>query len=81
MHAINKDLRQASYSPLLVETMRNLTLRELGLYALPDGRKFIAHANGQDGYSLFSLGAWGIGSKAEYLVRRDDSILSKGVPT
>jgi hypothetical protein len=56
-------------------------LRELGVYALPDGREFVAHAAGEAGYSLYTPRAWKTYGMAEYRVHPDGKILSKGIPT
>ena len=61
--------------------MHRFLLRERGVYALPDGRRFVAHASTPDSYSLFALRAWRQAAPAEYVLRPDGRILSKGVPT
>ena len=61
--------------------MHRFSLRERGVYALPDGRRFVAHAVTPDAYSLHSLRGWRRARPAEYLLRTDGRILSKGVPT
>ena len=33
-------------------------LRECGIYSLPDGREFVAHAVFRGGYILYTPGAW-----------------------
>ena len=60
--------------------MHRVSLRERGVYTLPDGRRFIAHASTTDTYSLYPLRMWQAG-RAEYVLRPDGRILSKGVPT
>lgn len=61
--------------------MQKIELRELGLYALSDGRKFVVHANSMHGYSLYSLQAWENNGAAEYIIAMDGKLLSKGIPT
>jgi hypothetical protein len=60
---------------------QELFLRELGIYSLPDGREFVAHAAGEAGYSLYTPSAWKTFGMAEYRVHPDGKILSKGIPT
>jgi hypothetical protein len=60
---------------------RELFLRELGVYSFPDGREFVAHAAGAEGYSLYTIRAWKTFGIAEYRVHADGKILSKGTPT
>lgn len=38
--------------------MPTISLREGGIYALPDGREFVAHAVFRGGYVLYTTGAW-----------------------
>ena len=38
--------------------MQSINLRECGIYTLPDGREFVAHAVFRGGYVLYTTGAW-----------------------
>ena len=61
--------------------MTEIELRECGLYAFPDERKFIVSASGGSGYSLFTPQSWARINSAEYRLDRNGRILSKGLPT
>ena len=54
-------------------------LRELGVYALPDGREFVVSTIYHDGCSLYAPPAWESFGLAEYWVDRDGRLLHKGV--
>ena len=69
------------YSKQSDTSKEELFLRELGVYSFPDGREFVAHAAGAEGYSLYTLRAWKTFGMAEYRVHADGRILSKGIPT
>lgn len=56
-------------------------LRERGIYQLPDKREFVVGMTDRSGFALFELFAWKYRGSAEYLVRADGKILSRGVPT
>jgi hypothetical protein len=56
-------------------------LRELGVYALPDGREFVVSTIYYDGCSLYSPKAWQTFGLAEYWVDRDGRLLHRGVPS
>lgn len=58
-----------------------MSLRERGVYRLTDGREFVVIAGERGEYILFNPHAWTYGGYAEYTVRSDGKILSKGVPT
>lgn len=55
--------------------------RELGVYELPDGRKFVASTLYDSGCALYPVRAWDAFGNAEYWVSKDGRILSRGVPT
>ena len=55
--------------------------RELGVYELPDGRKFVASTLYDSGCALYPLRVWDTYGNAEYWVSKDGRILSRGVPT
>ena len=62
--------------------MQPLTLREFGVYKLPDGREFVVGRREGHGYSLFTPVAWRGNGRAEYYVQEEDGrLLSKGTPT
>lgn len=72
-----------AYKPQAV-TSRNLPSarpRELGIYALPDGRKFVASTIHRDGCALYPVRTWEFYGNAEYWLGRDGRILSRGLPT
>ena len=54
-------------------------LRELGVYALPDGREFVVSTIYYDGCSLYTPHAWESFGLAEYWVDRDGRLLQSGV--
>jgi len=54
-------------------------LRELGVYALPDGREFVVSTIYYDGCSLYAPRAWESFGLAEYWVDRDGRLLQRGV--
>lgn len=68
---------QASPSKLT----RPSRLRELGIYELPDGRRFVVSTLHLDGCSLYPVRAWETYGNAEYWVNREGQILSRGIPT
>lgn len=56
-------------------------LRELGVYALPDGREFVVSTIYHDGCSLYTPHAWETFGTAEYWVDREGRLLHRGVPS
>ena len=56
-------------------------LRELGVYALPDGREFVVSTIYHDGWSLYTPHAWQTFGTAEYRVDMDGRLLHQGVPS
>jgi hypothetical protein len=54
-------------------------LRELGVYALPDGREFVVSTIYHDGCSLYAPRTWETFGLAEYWVDRDGRLLHRGV--
>jgi hypothetical protein len=56
-------------------------LREQGIYALPDGREFVAHAVFRGGYILFTPGDWEFLGPHLYETNVAGQIRSKGRPT
>jgi len=60
---------------------RKPRLRELGVYALPDGREFVVSTIYYDGCSLYSPQAWQTFGLAEYWVDRDGRLLHRGMPS
>jgi hypothetical protein len=57
------------------------TLRAGGIYRLPDEREFVVGINDRNDYILFGVFTWKYGGAAQYLIRADGKVLSKGVPT
>lgn len=56
-------------------------LREQGIYALPDGREFVAHAVFRGGYVLYTPGDWEFSGMHFYETNAAGQIRSKGQPT
>ena len=56
-------------------------LREQGIYALPDGREFVAHAVFRGGYVLYATGDWEFSGLHVYETNVEGQIRSKGRPT
>jgi hypothetical protein len=56
-------------------------LRNLGIYALPDGREMIADVLYRDGASLYSERSWEGHGLAEFRVGRDGRLISGNQPT
>lgn len=52
-------------------------LRELGIYALPDGGEFIVSTIYHDSCSLYTLHAWDTSGMAEYRVGADGRLLHR----
>jgi hypothetical protein len=53
-------------------------LRECGIYALPDGREFVAHAVFRGGYILYTQGAWEFFGLHLYETNEAGQIRTKG---
>ncbi len=58
-----------------------MQLRNLGIYALPDGREMIAEVEPGRGYSLYPPHIWNHFRFTEYRVNADGRLLVKGKPT
>jgi len=56
-------------------------LREQGIYALPDGREFVAHAVFRGGYVLYTPGDWEFYGIHLYETNAAGQVRSKGQPT
>ena len=56
-------------------------LREQGVYALPDGREFVAHAVFRGGYVLFTPGDWEFFGSHLYETNAAGLVRAKGQPT
>jgi hypothetical protein len=56
-------------------------LREQGIYTLPDGREFIAHAVFRGSYVLYTPGDWEFFGVHLYETNAAGQIRSKGQPT
>ena len=56
-------------------------LREQGIYTLPDGREFVAHAVFRGGYVLYALGDWEFSGIHLYETNAAGQIRSKGQST
>ena len=64
-----------------IATQSNVSLRELGLYSLPDGKEYIVSTFYSDGFSLYSAKAWDSFGNAEYWMSEDGQIFKYGIPT
>ncbi len=56
-------------------------LRNLGVYALPDGKELIAEVEPGAGYSLYPPHLWHQFRRSKYLVNREGRLLIEGKPT
>jgi hypothetical protein len=56
-------------------------LRELGVYALPDGREFVASSLYSEGCGLHTPPAWGLFAGAELRVDARGRLFRDGGPT
>ena len=60
---------------------RAVRLRELGLYALPDGREYVVSTLYDDGCCLYPKRMWETFGEAEFWVDAGGRLLSRGEPT
>ena len=56
-------------------------LRELGIYELPDKRRFVVSTPHRDGRALYPAQTWAYYGNAEYWVNNEGRLLSRGIPT
>jgi hypothetical protein len=56
-------------------------LRHLGIYELPDNRRYVASMLFRGGIALHHIHTWSWYGNAEYWVNNDGQVLSHGVPT
>lgn len=63
------------------KVIRRGGLRELGIYELPDGRRFVLSNLHVGGCGLYTVRAWETFGDALYQVNREGQIFSRGVPT
>jgi len=75
MSTAYKPQTNSSHNPLRARP------RELGVYELPDGRKFVVSTLHREGCGLYPVKSWGAYGNAEYWLDRDGRILSHGIPT
>ena len=61
--------------------MDKVTLKERGIYELPDGRRFVVCLNGREAYNLYPVLTWDRSGLAEYRINADGRLLSRGIPT
>ena len=67
-------------SPRVIQP-NEASLRELGVYELPDRREFVVSGVYPEGCCLYTLGAWKNFGVAEYWVDTEGRLISKGQPT
>ena len=58
-----------------------MSLRNLGIYVLPDGKEYVADVVNAGGYALFSVNIWNYIPVAVYRVNADGRLLREGTPT
>jgi hypothetical protein len=75
MSTAYKPQTQASYEPGIRRP------RELGIYELPDGRKFVVSTLYDNGCALYSVRSWDTYGNAEYWLGKDGRLFSRGMPT
>jgi hypothetical protein len=56
-------------------------LRELGVYELPDGGRYVVSTLYSDGCALYLERAWGSYGNAEFWADKEGRLLRGGVPT
>lgn len=61
--------------------MKNLNLREQGIYLLPDDREFVAHAVFRGSYVLYTPRAWEFFGLHMYESDYSGRLLQRGQPT
>jgi hypothetical protein len=73
----------AAYKPQTTtpHSIPNIRPRELGIYELPDGRKFVVSTLYANGCALYPVWAWDTYGNAEYWLSKDGRVLSRGIPT
>src|SRR5687767_4292958 len=72
-----------AYKPQAVapHTPTRVRPRELGIYELPDGRKYVASTIHRDDCALYPVRSWEAYGNAEYWLGKDGRVLSRGLPT
>jgi hypothetical protein len=60
---------------------RAVSLRELGVYVLPDGREYVVSTLYSDGCCLYPRRAWEAYGEAEFWVDEAGHLLRRGEPT
>jgi len=60
--------------------MSRVSLRECGIYTLPDKREFVVRGSGH-GYCFYSHQAGKESGSSEYRLSTEGRLLSKGLPT
>jgi hypothetical protein len=58
-----------------------MKLKNLGIYALPDGREFVVDVEASNVYRLCSRHTWNFTRAPEYTVTSEGKIVNKGQPT
>lgn len=56
-------------------------LRELGVYALPDGREYVVSTLYADGCAVYPVRVWGSYGEAEFWADKEGRLLRRGEPT
>ena len=68
-------------STLTVPRRQTPRLRELGIYELPDKRRFVLSTPHRDGQALYPVRTWAYYGNAEYWLSNSGRLLSRGIPT
>ena len=58
-----------------------MKLKNLGIYALPDGKEYVADVLAGDGYNLYPRRSWETVGRVEYSVGADGRLVRRGKPT
>jgi len=61
--------------------MSRVSLRDCGIYTLPDKREFVVRGSARDGYCFYSHEAGKGSGSSEYRLSTQGRLLSKGLPT
>jgi hypothetical protein len=71
----------ATLPPFVAPKRRSPCLRELGIYELPDKRRFVVSTLHRSGWALYPVHTWSWSLDAEYTVNNEGRLLSLGAFT